>query len=676
MSLLDDWQGAEATLGRTRALHRAAEQLPPRLATLLQALEALEDGRRDEVRRVAELARAGGHEDVAMILELLLSPPAEVDPTALRKEGKRRGIDKDREAPVLDLLRALAVAHTGELAPPPPALRAAQAGRPALAAAVRLFTSKANRVMTDRALRRWSPRAEQVQAVAHAHRLGARVDRAWVERNFPPCLLALGQERWADLAPDEHTATLQLRLAGKQPWDAGHDPSSDWLIHLPRERLQPWLSQILALLARSIPRGEVKGLAGAAHVGVHLAERLGKPLLARQLMALDARLRWMDPFDGMDPDLVAMLFMLGPDEIGRGERTKLARAVLSFAHGFGEALMGEAAAWVAAITPDPEEAMALHGEWLVELPSEIWKKTLLQAGAQPERLALITGADAARRLRFAELLEILSALPPQSDATLCAVGGVLADRIQEKQRLRPRERKEVGRVLGLLASGPATRGRLNLLQRLLPWADAVPASVDAAVDAALSSVQELGSEARGSAIGLALTMGRTEPARAIVLQIGRQLRRMPPDAADDLALGVVAGAIGPRAIALDHPVHGILEPLSRFLLRAPDRALQASQRLGSASPQLSSGLFTWYLAHHHELVRDPFWVQLMVQMVFPEGLGGIPQQEAFVETIYQAIGSAPQTMSGLAAEFMKAFGEQTGLFAFDMLNERDDGIPW
>jgi hypothetical protein len=592
------WRGGEGAIGRARAVERAAAQLGPRLGWLLQAIAALDGGSRAEVARVAAGARADGQADVAEVLELLLAPRAEIDPTTVRKQAKARGLGASGGVPVLDLLRSLAVFRTGTESPPAPALRQAARTRPALAMVMELLTSRSDRVSRDPTLEAYLLRGAQVIAVARMFRVYRQVDPAFLASNYDQDLLGLDSPRWSDLraAGQGGGEAVARRLRGEEPWTDGHDRVAEWLYRQPDRKL--WLGPMLQAIADLTSAGRLDRALGMAHVAAHLAAHaaLSDPALrdlARQLVGLELRLRWA--LGGSDdPDVALALW--NTRALAPAEQLRLAEQLLQ-----GPVLEGPDAMEVAAVVAARSQNLDAVRDAVFALAEDRGASAAVRhQGPDPGRAALVEAwLDAMHRPERAIL-----AIP----ALVAGGQGAGAARVAQDLDL---DRPVPGLAEAACALAGVGVGALAALARLVGALGTVPDAVRTAAEQGLASP---GADVVGAALALLAAGGQAERATSRIREEGRALRQMPAAAADERAATVVAAALthGEHAVGQVRP---LVEPLARFVLReGPERALKAARAVPAS---LWPGLVTLFLQLRDDLQAHEGWLDFVAEAAGP-----------------------------------------------------------
>ena len=578
---LQKWKRAASTIGRPRALERAANKLPDRLAWLLRGLGALDQGHRSAVREVARQAEAAGQGEVAAVLNVMLAAPDSLDPTAVRKEAKRAGLGAGMPLPFLDLLRLLAAWRSGKRTIKNTALRRYEQHRPMLQALNHALSTSSSANYNWPNLHKLSLHADQVVAAVRQLDTYGHLDVRFIERNYSGDLLRLTPARWPDLTPG-------MSLVGA--WRKGE---GDWPGHFPlptdpavQRRL---LSGILIRMHQQIMDGRLAGLSSPAECVLVLAQDLGLHKLRPLLNDLFLRLLWLDT-QHVPPELLDRL-------LTRARTTAEVTALGALAVELEELTPRQlrAAIFWAAARPDADDAAEVLQEILdsvepAQLPRHTLTKHLCDAGVDAWRRGwlemvfdqytehslqalqgltrLVEHAPDLQALaeRFSELvieLDLDSRSHRQAcDAFLIALAGKSAD----------------PSVWGPLLSAemPMHRWPAEVLRVIAQIAARDPSGLSAAEQMVL--------------LEASVIAGQEERTEALLKQIGRQLVRMRPQR-DAVRHGLLL--LGAICTAEPRIAGAGVSALSRFVARqSPQARAEALASMDDSAPVV--GLLRWW----------------------------------------------------------------------------------
>lgn len=612
--------GYQAAEARLPALDEAAlEQVTPRQRQILLAMAALHHGERARVVAAVQAARDAGEHDIAWILELMAAP----DETASTRSPRKTARDLPGVAEIPEILQALHAWRSGATPRGTAALRRLAAGRPALGALLDVLGKRKS--ISWSGLERLSPRAPAVLAAAYVsiHKPGADLAAA-VQRLLPDQPLDLASyhntrhplEQW----PWLHRWAQDPRVV----W--GHDQSLSLMQPLLRDRnvVAPVLSALLLALHRRLLAGQARSLLAPIHACLQLAH-IAAPTLVGPLAVLTRRLGGL-----LDPmhELPTLLTLWRRSATGpQRERLTIALAVVNAAQhilqdeGEDEPLLAlpfvcEALAYLIAHTDDAE----MQVQWLDDLG---WllpdaKYSELLAALDPATRSYLLGQRALTEMRYDEALDAvvsLAQVPTASKRT-----GKLLSRVLDElydRRLAPRVLRHFERMVAALLAVPA----LDLDSELLPLLLATTRDLNAGVEPARALVRRVlerplaDSDPRAAQHLLARhLLGDAAGAQEHVRRLGRWLRAAPPDAADDLALGIIAGVFNGLDLAGDpDALVRLVAPLSSFLLRdGPERPQRAATRAQAMDPARIRGYAAWAREHVDKLGGDRFWRSLIL----------------------------------------------------------------
>jgi len=584
----ETWRSAESAIGRPRAVERASSKIDDRLAWLLRAMQALDDGRIGEIQRVAAEATSAGHADVGDLLTLLVAAPDRIDPTRLRREAKARGAGRDVATfPWLDVYRMTAAWRTGEPTPRPSSLAKASRGRAALDNCTRLLGPPAEK-RPKKVYHSVTPRASQVAwALGHLLR-GHHLCDDVLQRAFrADKALALPDARWPD-----------LHGGGLEAWAAGQGA-------LTRERVDQIfaiedLGQLRRVTNQMSPRILELIRSGRAALAIDAVGALSAMWVefaphareAFQLEALSLRLSAIETAGSTVDNEALRLLWLDRERLRPAERVLLAERLLEEPE-FGMsdepediALVAQAYALLALAVASPQEA-------LVRCRRAPFSRVARGLQVEANRL----DAPAVRVQTVRSGLELYQGGPVRraiaTARELCTTdlphAVALAETIAWLLPQLPEARREQARwteLLGLLAGRTLTCEQWS---RLL-FAGSVPDEVRASVRAACAVCPP---DQLGHALGAAARAGLPDVVAETTTRIGRELRRLDRASGVERGLDYVTSVfVGP---GLEPAVWEALRPIESFVLRDGGKAVAVeASRLDLRSPRLPD-LMTWLL---------------------------------------------------------------------------------
>lgn len=660
-----EWAGVDAALGRPRALERVVERLPPRLGWLARALEALDDGRRDVITTVARGAESAGERDIAAVLDLVLTDPATIHPTAVRKAAQKARLGEGTHVAFLDLLRSLAVYRTGTTAPPAAGLRAACTNAACLQAVIDTLTSTSGKVYQYTGLAVRMPRAAQVMTAAQALRRGAPVGPDWIRSRFTRPLLDLDPTRWPDLGVAGERATIERRLAGTEPWTEAHDDASEWLYNRPPAEGRTWLGALLRRIAEQVRAGHTRGLLGAVHAASHLAH--AHPDLADltvQLSSLEARLSWIEgEHTALLGPLWAQRSRLGPTEVAA-----LARLLLTGEQSEDDEVMEQAAAVLLSQPSTPMGELLDLVDRCVALDRRGLEAALAPSAPTLARKTLILALHAAARRDTSAALHGVPPLVAAGDIDGASEVFVLA--LERGKGLDPRALGSAAAALATTSGGPAVHAlarAIGSMRDLAPLAAAARRWAPT-VDARPGP--------RGELVALAAASGASEVATALVLEEGRRLRTLPDG--DMRAFEFIAAALTAARPRIADPLHGVLAPLDKYVLRSGDAAALKVVTLFPETFPYTEGLVSWFLHHQNELGRQKGWRSWLLSRTVPIPPFGGPMQAMFEATmdgvIVEILSRRPRSSVELAEAITRMFASMRGML--DGLDDHGEDVPF
>jgi hypothetical protein len=592
--LLHRWRLAEATVGDPLAVEAATATLPPRLAALLRALEALDAGRPAEVRALAEATREH-HPDIAATLDLLLTPASEVDREALR------AVQVSEELPYGLLLDAAHVARTGRPAQDvSPQLEHAAGYRPALHAVFRLLTDDETETFTNPLVHAFSPRADQLQVAARAVQITGHTARTRLAQHFGGLAMQLSPERWPQLNDKAEDGDIEAWARGRPAWTDDHDAEvAQRLAGSPAARRSA-LGAILHRVGRDAPLGRLAGLARPVRAAFSLGWSLDPDSeLIEVLAALQLRVDRFDPDQrSTSPALYVQLWRHAADWPIE-ERLRAAQAVVD--HARTEALPEElldAVGLLLARGPASAEA----GDLLLELVSR----------RPPQEISDLLARHAAPQLRRVHLMGLHAASSGFLTHGLRAVSLLAAEPSPDAEAIGQILRTFVGAVMRreawpdelTAAVGTATQALAASTLPLSVWGPllAHPTLANLAAghrDHLLGRADLDADDPRELAAALTLlgTWGEEAAQREAVRILGRKLRTMPDQTGSQLALGTLSWIFAWNSAAARTWTAGWLRPVSLFLLREGEVHAERAVRELPVTGPIVAGAVDWYLAN-------------------------------------------------------------------------------
>ncbi len=383
------WKKAEPAIGHAARTRKVLRGLPPEQGRLLLVMDVLHRGRRSDLVRMAAQAREAGDGALAAVLEVLLAPAEQLDPTRVRREAKKAGTGLDVGFPYLDLLRQLAAWRSGR-APkslPAPALARTAKERPLLAVAVDAQKGPGLRTPSGqrktyadwpRAFELWLA-ARYVQNDPHARGAGRRPVSP-SERSFP-------RSDWPDLAVASQESLLARCLEADTLDPALLASCKGVFRQLDQAQQRRWLRRMLQRLPREVRSGSSSGARLLAGHVREIASRLGLGELAQMTIQLEISLERLREPDEPHAGLLLELWKKARSWSGQ-ERLEIARELLEAdPDEVGPLRICEAALCVISQSDDEKEQL----RWLEALA------TILPPSECEHALRHL---DAARRLRL------------------------------------------------------------------------------------------------------------------------------------------------------------------------------------------------------------------------------------------------------------------------------------
>lgn len=659
-----EWAGVDAAIGRPRALERVVERIPPRLAWLARALEALDDGRREQINAVARGAATAGFLDISWVLDVVLADPAKLDPTAVRKAAKTAGVDRDADFPFLDLLRSLTAYRAKRPSPPAAALRKACDAAIALKAATDTVTATGRSTYRYHNLEKRLPRAAQVATAAQRVRIGARVDRTWAKQAFGTALVDYDPARWPDLGGATPQAQILRRIAEGTSWNDGHDVVCAWLYARPAVEQRAWLGVLVRHIAKQVAAGRVRGLLGAVEAAAHLASHQRDLAdLTVQLTSLEARLSWLQGEATALPELLwKQRSRLAPAEI-----LALAREITNIADIGDPAVEREAYAFVLA---HPDTPLAVLNGLLepFHLDRRALEAALAPCNPTPGRRDLVLALHAAA---VGDAPRALLAVP-----RLVAAGQVEGAAHLAMSAFDAAERLDDRAVAPVIAALTGTDAGPSILA-VARLASAVrDRSAIAAAVRRWVNTPGPEPEIRGALIAAAALSGANDVITTLVADEGRRLRTLAPADAERRAIELIAAALDLTDAAIDAPLHEVLAPFDRFLRRnGDDGALQAVQYVRVDHPH-AAGMVAWFLRHRDALASRKGWASWFFALLMPFPPEGSPDRAVVDMTapalIAQLLAQRPRT----AADVFDALEDLMEALQRVLAADGDDPIPF
>ena len=608
------WQQAESALGDAEAVAAAARTLPPRLAVLLRALDALDAGDPEAVRALADEV-ADDHPQVTAILRLLLSPAS--------PDLGANTAASNSALPFADLLRMVAAARTGRPAKPSPALQQVAGYRPILLSALHLCADDRTEVYANPLVRVFSPRAEQLQMAARSVQIVGRprMDRIAAFLKAAPAL-RLSDARWPGVDAKPPPGDLVDWASRRAPWTDDHDQRVSDALSASEADRRALLGMILRRIHRDLTLGRITGMARPVRAAVSLAQSLPDEAdLTTQVAALQLRVDHFDP-EAHAPDaslLVAQQAWRDAD-LSTADRLALSRLFLSEGRdAVDPANLRAALQHLMAHTPDAEEA----GERLLQLaaranPQDV-HTGLVAAGAPKPRLRHLLALHAAgtgfleHALKAIPFLTREGAAPAALSQILRTVAGNLA-----RQESPPDISAALDAALMAMSEAQVPPSAWAPLLASEHTREAARAYVTAILQAPPSSTDP--ADVAGFLLATSL-FGHHTQRRDAVRDLGRTLRNLPGTEADTLALKVVAWLFAWNAAVARDLIADALLPISRFLMRNDgEPATQAATQLvrgGLTGPE-QSGAISWFLHEGQDALGSaPFRALLLDLLSVP-----------------------------------------------------------
>ena len=635
---LQRWASAERTLGRSRALARAAGKLPERLGWLLRAIAALDEGSPDGVRGLADEAQAAGEAEIAAILRVALAAPDDLDPTGLRRDAKRAGLGAGMTLPYLDLLRLFAARRAGAQTNRSAAIRQLEGERLLLYSVGQAMSTTAARVEWSPALNAVFPRAMQVIVAARVFEEGGHISAAYLERHFGEALVELDPERWPDISARCAGASLDHWIAHGGEWPPDMEPPAG------ARRQRAALAGVLHRIHAELERGQVVGLAEPGNFACYLADQLGLSKLQEHIHRLHLRLEWLDqgalPLELVEallqqPRPASELAALGESAFeGRLTSPVAIRAIL---------------AWIVRLD-DLDEA----GEHLGKLLARSGELDI--SAAQLARACEDAGADAFRRralegIRLIEHgqgvqgLRLLAALLPEAPEP--AMLGRWAHYAADMMALDEREERES--LDGFLVAYAEHVSDLGQWEELLvlpmdlgvgyTW----PEAFQERLAETLVTLQpaSLPPREQAVALGMSVAAARADLTAGFVKQIGRALVRQPRRVLTiRQGLLLLGHLCDEQQLVPDEQ----LDSLSRLVFTQPREDItQALGELGLDAP--TEGIVRWWNRRPELGVHPPALRALVERTVFSDTEPG-PRREAQIDSFLDDPDSEPEFYVG------------------------------
>lgn len=593
--MIVQWRAAEACLGDPAAVERAARTLTPRLGALLRAMEALDAGQVAAVRALADELR-DEHPDVAITLDLLLTPAAAVDREALRETRV------SEELPYGELLDAVHVARTGRPASEASeALQHAAGYRPALHAVFRLLTDDETETFTNPLVQAFSPRADQLQVAARTVQLTGHTARTRLREHFGTLAMKLDAERWPELQHEVPEGDLFGWAKSRIAWSDQHDHNVALALEQGEPIRRVALGNLLHRVGRDAALGRLTGLARPVRAAFSLAWSLdpGGPL-ARTLAALQLRVDRFDPDSRRTAPALYVQLWRHAEAWPPDERLLVARRLVHDAR--SEALPEELLAAVGLVLATSTSS-AEAGDLLLELvarrpPQELNELLQRHAAPAPRRVHLL-GLHAASSGFLTHGLNAVSRLAAHQPADAEAIGQILRTFVGAAMRREhwPDElTAALAQAVQALTASSLTLAVWGPLLAHASLAERIPAEARATLLGA--SDLDHADPATLAASLLALgAWGEPERQREAVRQLGRRLRAADPAAATELALQTLAWCFAWNGGAARQHTAGWLRPVSLFVLREREAHAEAALVALPSTGPVVAGAVDWYLAH-------------------------------------------------------------------------------
>ncbi|MEW6071465.1 MAG: hypothetical protein AB1726_02575 [Planctomycetota bacterium] len=642
-----DWRAAEedVLLGGERGGPGAAEaaaRLSPRAARIRRAMGALELGLRAPIDPLARELLSEGELDLACLLRLALLPPAEIDPSEIRRRAKVLGVANGPGLPVLDLLRLFAAARARSPRSPgsrPASLAKASRARPALRALLPLLSPKFTLYEEGPLLEALSPRLRAYWTVAAAWAARHSDPRALLRERFPAAPASFPAAHWPDLGQAEADGALERWLAARlpPPWGFAEEAAATRLLATSRERRRRVLGTLLARIGTILAEGRPAEAIGAVEAAQALVDSLeglaGRREIWTQLAVLRQRLAWWAAGEGKPPALAAALWT-AMREAPSGERRAVARAALE-PGGAPQALPPRLRAEMqielaSAENASEDETVAILLEAARSLPRLAFEERLASSG-DPAWGELVRGVhevgsgDAAAALRrAAALFAQPGGAPRASRLAALALQHGTDPRHRPSRRLRRTFVALLEAVverdisIGLAVLLPAMATHYLEPKEIRPALDRLGPTLQRALDAPRGP----GDAEVADELLLACLLGAEERGRARLREIGRDLRRRASDPAawrHALLLAAKLSTPPPPRPAL---ARSALEQITAFLLHRGADALEGMARAWCAArPDLAPFLARW-AEEHREALGEGF---LAEEEDEDEGLAGIEE---------------------------------------------------
>ena len=268
--------------------------------------------------------------ELARVLQVLLTPAEDLDPTAIRREAKKQGLGARPGSPYLDLLRLLAAwRQNRKRLTPPAALAAAARSRPLLSVAVDGLKGPGARNL-PLARRAWalSPRVHPLWDAARYLQHDPEHDAPWSPPETPSTTM-FPPHRWPDLrASHQHTRVadwLQRTPLDKRTLLVIY--LHTLALQFPANEQRELLGMLLGRLHRELLDGHLEEAALLTRFGSSMAEHLELPRALRQQMTvLYARLHRLEDEQIEHPVLLRLAWQ--DDSFSPAERLELARMLI------------------------------------------------------------------------------------------------------------------------------------------------------------------------------------------------------------------------------------------------------------------------------------------------------------------------------------------------------------
>ena len=604
---IESWRRAEATIGRDRALERAAARLPARLGWLLRAIHALDGGDRERVVALAAAAAAAGQGEVAAVLEVALADAAALDPTRLRRRAKQAGLGAGMALPYLDLLRLFAARRAGKRTSKSGAIKHLEGHRPVLRGVVHAAATTSSASYFRPLVRRLSPRAEQVICAARYLEIHGYVSRDFLSMNYEKILVDLDPTRWPDAAPGVNAVLAWGR--GEGAWPAG---DSRVMVRAPEATRRALAGAILRRLRSELEGGRLLGLVEPASVLCALAGATPSLAALKPLAhTLHLKLEWLESPDEPPDELLVAAAARAPAGAPRGAIGRAAAKLEVIPPAlYGAAIFGAASAPALVEVP-------LRLEWVIDACGSIPRSVLeaALAGLDPWRRGWARLSIDRAKGQHLRALGALPALIPEAPSLVGPLE-LFQSLLLELNPGRRRSR-EVARAADAFIEALAARSLEPGL-----WSDLMiegledvrPSDTWRRVAGQIAAADPAGRPPaeRAGILAAALRAEQGERVAALVRATGREAVRARPAAlATRRTLRLMAlmeqGGLRDPALA----------PLDRFLLKRGRGPLVAA--IEAMEPGVELGLVRWWRRQREALGAAPQPLREMVRRTFTTG---------------------------------------------------------